>query len=178
MREKISFKRALYLWRNSQTSYQDHLSMEQLYRLSTSNGLKTADSFELDHLSLCSECLDTWEDFSSLTKVDSDPEIEDEAIISYGFLKAASAKMTEPVFVKSSCKKFTLGIFPDMDKSDKGMAVLETLNEPVSYDGRNASVRDARGVIVLKSKIVNGRSASKIEQINSLDLSNWTIVLT
>lgn len=178
MIKKTSFKRALHLWQNSQTPNQDHLSMDQLYKLSTSNGIQTADSCTLDHLSLCSECLDKWEDFSRLTNVDSDPEIEDEAVISYGFLKAASAKMTAPVFVKSRGKKFTLGIFPDMDRSDKGMAVLETLNEPVSYDGLNACVRDARGVIVLKSKIVNGRSASKIEQINTLDLSNWTIVLT
>ncbi len=178
MNKKIKMTQAFEIWKDHSVHNQDHLSMQRLYELSLSDGLRNAHDYEIDHLSLCPLCLDNWEAFCAVTEsFSADDYDEEHTIMSCGFLKAASTGFTEPVYIKSDCKKFMLGIFPDIDNPQKGMAVLETIEEERSCDDMNASVMDARGQIILKNIIKHGRAASKIEHLDALDLSKWTIVL-
>ena len=179
MNKKINTKQAFEIWKEYSAFEQDHLSMQRLYQLSLTDGLKNAKEYEIEHLSLCPHCLDNWEVFCSVTEPLTAVDYEEEhTLISCGFLKAASTGFTEPVYIKSDCKKFMLGIFPEIDSPGNGMAVLETIDERKSYDGMEANIMDAKGQIVLKNIIKHGRAASKIEHLDTLNLSKWTIVLS
>ncbi|MDA3791076.1 MAG: hypothetical protein PF503_21590 [Desulfobacula sp.] len=198
MNKKINTQKAFEIWKTHLVSDQDHLSMQRLYELSLTDGLKHAREYEIEHLSLCPHCLDTWEAFCPGAKLflegdyasddysigeyapddyPVDDYDEEQDILSCGFLKAASTGFSEPLYIKSDCKKFMLGIFPEIDSPGSGMAVLETIDETSSHDGMEASILDARGEIVLKNRIKHGRAASKIDNLDKLDLSKWTLVL-
>lgn len=178
MNKKIKTKQAFEIWKEYSAFEQDHLSMQRLYELSLTDGLKNAEEYEVEHLSLCPQCLDNWEVFCDVTMpFTADDYDEEYSILSCGFLKAASTGFTESIYIKSDCKKFRLGIFPEIDNPANGMAVLETIDENRSYDGMEASIMDAKGKIVLKNIIKHGRAVSKIDNLDTLELSKWTIVL-
>ena len=191
MNKIINTKKAFEIWNNNSVPGQEHISLERLYELSLPNGLRDVPGHEIEHLSLCPDCLDTWEAFCLETEPDSasdsasdfkDDSVADDYdpeqnILSFGFLKAASTGFTESVYMKSDCQKFMLGIFPEIDNPGKGMAVLETIDEKSSHNGMEASILDARGEIVLKNRIKQGRAASKINNLDRLDLSSWTLVV-
>ncbi len=178
MKKEVNMKQAFEIWKEHSVFEQDHLSMQRVYELSLTDGLRNAHEYEIDHLSLCPLCLDNWEAFCAVTaSFTADDYDEEHTIMSCGFLKAAATGFTGPVYIKSDCKKFMIGIFPKIDNPEKGMAVLETIDEERSYDDMKASVMDAKGQIILKNIIKRDRAASKIEYLDSLDLSKWTLVL-
>jgi hypothetical protein len=178
MNTKINTKQAFEIWEKHSFVDRDHLSLERLYEFSLTDGLKNAQEYEIQHLSLCPICLDKWEIFClSAQPFAADDYDKDLPVLSCGFLKAASSGFTEPLYIRSDCKKFMLGIFPEIDNPAKGMAVLETIDEKKSYDDMEATIMDAKGKIVLKNIIKHGRAATKIEILDTLDLSKWTIVL-
>jgi len=171
-------KQAFEIWGKHSFVDQEHLSLERLYEFSLTNGLKNAPEYEIGHLSLCPICLDKWETFClSAQPFAADDYEKDLPVLSCGFLKAASSGFTEPLYIRSDCKKFMLGIFPEIDNPAKGMAVLETIDEKKSYDDMEATIMDTNGKIVLQNIIKHGRTASKVDTLDTLDLSKWTIVL-
>lgn len=176
---KISLKEALAEWDQSVFSTQEHLPVQRLYEMGQTGGFKSAAPFELEHLSLCPACLDHLGLFSMADEAATGLEEEDVyQIIGYGFLKAAAAGLSEPVEAKSSCKNFILSIYPEVDSTSRGMAVLTVARETDRFDGLQASVRDASCTVILKSTIVQGRAAVKIDFLDRLDLSEWTIILS
>lgn len=179
MDRKISLKQALTAWDHSALFSQDHLKARRLYEIARIGGIQSATPLEQAHLSLCPECLEYLWLFSLTDEALADTEDEDEyPVMGYGFLKAAAAEDFEPVETKSSCGYFVLSIFPELDSPDRGMAVLAAAWETDRYNGLQASVRDAKGAVILKSKILQGRAAVKVEDLDRLDLSEWTVILS
>lgn len=184
MNQKIDMGQALETWQKfnlewQEDQQQDHLSVQRLYAFSLDGGLKTAEPYETAHLSLCPVCLDKWESFCIVSEPLTADDYEGEQdIIGHGTLKAASSAFKESIYTQSECRRFMLGIFPEIDRPGSGMAVLEVIDEQDSCENMLASVTDLNGKILLHGRIQEGRSASKIEDLGNVDLSSWTIVLT
>ena len=178
MKHKTAIKPALEIWNNACIVSEEHLVLDRLYQMSRTDGLKNASAWELEHMSLCPVCLDNFELFSIASSLDAAEEEETFELISYGYLKAASSELAEPVSLKSNCGNFILSIFPEINSSTDGMAVIETALETDRFDNHQACVRDAGGNVILRSRIIQGRSAVKIDFIDRLDLSQWTIVIS
>ncbi len=171
---------ALNTWQMwAQASGETHLPPETIYQLSLNKGLKQASEADLNHLSACPGCLDQWE---LLCFLDTETEDDSADIIAFGRLKAAASDETlpgrEPVYLRSGCGRFELGIFPEPGRPGKGMVTLDLTEKTQPLDGALATVKDASGRTILAGKIVHSRTAAKIEDIDSLDLSLWTVVIS
>lgn len=178
MNRQISSKEALKIWAAYSPIPRDHISEEKLYLFSLPNGLQTAGNYDIHHLSLCPRCLGAWKtlcDLSGSSRTHDPGETQGGEILSYGLLQAASSTFTEPVYIKSACKKFRLGIFPEVDNPKKAMIVLETTGDGTSCQGMTASIRDADGFMVMEATIKQGRAASITDHLDTLDLSTWTV---
>lgn len=181
MDKQISSKQALKVWAEYSPIPRDHICEEKLYLFSLPGGLQKADNYDIHHLSLCPRCLSAWEtlcDLRESSRADAPGETEGVEILSYGMLQAASSTFTEPVYIKSTCEKFRLGIFPDNDTPQKAMIVLETTGDGKPFQGMTASIRDAGGFMVMEATIKQGRAASLTDHLDTLDLSTWTIILS
>ena len=71
-----------------------------------------------------------------------------------------------------------LGIFPEVDNPKKGVIVLETVYDEKIYQGMTASVMDAKSNIIMDARIKHGRAAVKADNLDAIDLSTWSIVLS
>jgi hypothetical protein len=100
------------------------------------------------------------------------------SILSFGVLQAASAEFTKPVYIKSACERFMLGIFPETGNLKKAMIVLETVDDEKLYQEMTAQVKDAEGVTILDAKIKHGRAAVKTDNLDTINLSTWSVVLS
>jgi hypothetical protein len=163
----------------------DHIPMEALYRMAGPDGVEKSSHEEVDHLSLCPDCLDKWaswrraiHDVEELERPGADEE-DASTILSYGLREAAaSLGASEPLTMKSSCGRFILGLLPQVDDPDKGLVTLEAAAEgSMSVEGRRFIVRDRNGVVVLDGKLHHGRLARTCERLSALDLSAWTLVV-
>lgn len=180
MNKKISIKEAFSIWKTHSDSDMgsEHLSDRRLYQLALDGGLSKAKEWEVEHLSLCPHCLDKWEAFSVVTSPLPPEDYDAGGIISYGELKAAASGFKEPVSAQSTCRRFMFEILPDMDDPAKGMAVLEIIGDtPEEYEGKLVIIKDACNHTILKNIIRQGRAASRIERLDALDPSQWTIVI-
>ncbi len=175
---------ALTTWQTwKQTSGSDlrdnHLSPETLFQLSRDKGLMQAKETDLNHLAACPDCLDQWE---LLCFLDTETEEKSADIIGFGRLKAAASHETgpgkEPVYLKSGCGRFELGIFPEPGRPGRGMVTLDLIDDAGDMEGAQATVKDAAGRTILAAKIVHSRTAARIEDIYTLDLSLWTVVIS
>ncbi len=181
MARKISLKHAFNTWERHHIEKDSHISLERFYELSLDGGIKQAKPEDIHHLSLCPVCLEVWEAMtSSETSEKADDYDETEEIdMAIGFLEAAATDVATPLYIKSSCSRFMLGIFPEVDNSLKGMVVIETIPEQKKfYEGGMVIVKDANGQNILKARIKNGRAAGKAENLEVFDLSKWTVVFT
>jgi len=181
MSNHISSKTALTIWADYSPLPKDHLSTEKLYQFSFPGGLKTAEKYDIHHLSLCPQCLSTWKTLCELKdtfQADDYDEKKDPIILSFGLLQAAASRFTEPFRIKSECLNFILGIFPEIGNPEKAMIVLETIGDETPYQGKTARVRDANGFLLLEAKIKQGRAAAKTDLPEHLDLSHWSIIVS
>lgn len=185
MNRQISTREALKIWAKHSPSPKNHpeihIREQRLYLFSLENGLQKADKDEIKHLSLCPQCLDTWKtfcDLSTSTMADDYDEKGEGSILSFGVLQAASAEFTKPVYIKSACERFMLGILPETGNLKKAMIVLETVDDEKLYQGMTAQVKDAEGVTILDAKIKHGRAAVKTDNLDTINLSTWSVVLS
>ena len=169
------------MWKQTSgdSRWEDHLAPETLYQLSRDKGLKQASETDLNHLSACPGCLDQWE---LLCFLDTETKDDSSDIIAFGRLKAAASDETgpgrEPVYLQSGCGRFELGIFPEPGRPGKGMVTLDLLGKGQGMEGAQATVKDASGRTILAAKIVHSRTAARVENIDTLDLSLWTVVIS
>jgi hypothetical protein len=181
MNKQINSKEALKIWAEYSPLPKDHISAQKLYQFSLEGGLQKANKYEINHLSLCPQCLNAWKtlcDLSGSTQADDYDEKEGQSILSFGVLQAASSGFAEPVSIKSACGKFVLGVLPEVDNLKKAMIVLETEDDSRTYQGMIANVRDAKSNIIMDAQIKHGRAAVKTDNIDAIDLSTWSIVLS
>ena len=171
--------RTWQMWKQDEAA--PHLTPETLYRLSRPGGLAGAAESDLDHLASCPDCLAGWELLCVLEETPDQPEAGAD-IISFGRLKAAATKATAPgtapVYLESGCGRFKLGIFPEPGSPGRGMVTLDVIGTDIASQGPIATVKDAAGQIILTGKITHGRTAGRIEDMDNLDLSLWTVTLT
>jgi hypothetical protein len=163
----------------------DHIPMEALYRMAGPGGIEKSSHEEVDHLSLCPDCLDKWaswrcaiHDVEELDRPETDEE-DASTILSCGLREAAASfRSSEPLTIRSSCGRFILGLLPQVDDSNKGLVTLEAAAEgSMSVEGRRFIVRDRNGVVVLDGTLHHGRLAKTCERLSELDLSAWTLVM-
>ncbi len=181
MNRQISIREALKTWAKYLPLPKNHISKQKLYMFSLENGLQKADKDEINHLSLCPQCLDAWKtfcDLSTSTRADDYDEKGGGSILSFGTLQAASSGFTKPVYIKSDCERFMLGIFPETGNLKKAMIVLETVDDEKLYQEMTAQVKDAEGITILDAKIKHGRAAVKTDNLDIINLSTWSVVLS
>jgi len=181
MNRQISTREALKVWAKYSPLPKNHIGARRLYQFSLENGLQKADKEEINHLSLCPQCLDAWKTFCDLitsNRADDYDEKDEGSILSFGVLQAASSGFTKPVYIKSDCERFMLGIFPETSNLKKAMIVLETVEDGKPYQGMIAQVKDAEGITILDAKIKHGRAAVKTDNLDIIDLSTWSVVLS
>jgi hypothetical protein len=162
-----------------------HIPMHALYRMAGPGGIEKSSDEEVDHLSLCPECLDKWvswrlaiHDAMELNRPEAGEE-DASMIFSCGLREAAaSLGASEPLTMRSSCGRFILGLLPQVDDPDRGLVTLEAAAEgSMSVEGRRFIVRDRNGFVVLDGKLYHGRLARTCERLSALDLSAWTLVV-
>ncbi|HCY88356.1 MAG TPA: hypothetical protein DHV36_24680 [Desulfobacteraceae bacterium] len=173
---------ALHTWQMwKQEALTPHLTPADIYRLSRPRGLYGASEADLDHLASCPDCLAGWELLCVLDEPSDPPETAAD-IISFGRLKAAATKASAPgkapVYLESGCGRFKLGIFPEPGRPGRGMVTLDVIGSDHKIKDRLATVKDTAGQIILRGKIIHGRTAGRIDGIDTLDLSLWTVTLT
>ena len=162
----------------------DHLSMETLYRMSQPGGIEGSAAEAVTHLSLCPTCLEEWASWRSalaaVEALENDPpeEAAHFGITAYGMREAAAtAKPGEPMNLRSSCGRFILGLLPQLDNPEKGMATLEAVSDGnITIEG-TVTVRDRNGLVVLEGRLQGGRLARTCEKLSGIDLSTWTLVV-
>ncbi len=181
MNKKTDFKTALNLWAEYHPEQGSHIPPGKIWQFAQAGGIQGAAESEIEHLSLCPRCLDTWGVFVSLLEVEAADEYESTAsgvIITYGHLQAAATSDIEAMLLTSACGQFQLGIFPGADDSSSGMATLEIIgNQAGSCEGMSAGVRDAENRMILKGTIRHNRTAFPVKKIHELNLSTWTVVI-
>ncbi len=184
MEKEISIKDALRIWADQGPGKEKHLSEARLFSFSLPNGLNTAKESDLDHLSMCPDCLDTWKAFCDMNDApaaDDYTSADDIALIGTGELKAAASdKMdfSQPKEYKSSCGKFILSIFPEPDTPTHATITLDTTDKESIFDHKTATVRDANGTVIFRQPLRHGRAADMTESLDTLDLSFWTVFLS
>lgn len=146
MENSITSRQLFQAWKKYGGGQADHLSTQRLYQMSLDQGLENAQPWEVEHLSLCPHCIDKWEAFCLISQDGIPQEYEESGLVGWGEVKAASTGLREPVSLPSQCKRFTLGIFPDMEQPDSGMVVLEITSDAFQdYEGKKVIVKDSMG---------------------------------
>ena len=153
-----------------------HLSEEALYQLAEKGGIKKGDRDAVEHLSHCPICMKEWVAWREAIRTVDELDDEEEAVMSYGMLKAAAThKPMEPLSQQSGDERFRLGVLPEIDRPTKGMITLDAVVEAGSFEGRRVFVRDRKGRVLLEGKMHDGRLARLCDDLSQLDLSTWTV---
>ncbi len=157
----------------------DHLSEEDIYRMSQTAGIENADPASVEHLSLCPICMKKWTDWGKALSRMDEAEVEEEpSIAGYGMLKAAAAPgPPEALSLQSACGGFMLGILPEIDNPARGLVTLEaTVEKAERMEGRRLIVRDRAGAVILEGRLYEGELVRRHENLPGIDLSTWTII--
>lgn len=162
-----------------------HIPLPGLYRMAGEGGIDGASDAEVDHLSLCPDCLARWARWrQAICEAEALDGAEAEAadgpaVLTCGFREAAASwGPGEPVTMRSGCGRFILGLLPQVDDPDKGLVTLEAAADgTLSVEGRRFIVRDRNGVVILDGRLRQGRLARTCERLKDLDLSAWTLVM-
>lgn len=157
----------------------DHLGEQELYQLAGKGGLENASEAAVEHLSRCRRCRESWEawlETQAILAADDDAE-EDDRHLAAGFLWAASSSLwREPVSLPSSCGRFELCLYPELDHPSRGMVVLEVREGSMEGEPGYCVVRDGTGAVILQGTPEDGRLAGRVEELSLLDLKTWTVV--
>lgn len=172
-------KNVLGMWLNADTPAinDNHLTDSELYNLASDHGLQHAEVNTLEHLSLCPTCMRAWLEWKETLEILEEQEEEKaDEYFATGLLRAASASLySEPLSLPSSCGRFELTIFPDMEANNQAMVVLEVVESQDMFNGVFAVVRDGSSRVILQGTIEDARCAGRINELNSLDLKTWTV---
>lgn len=163
--------------REQETRDGDHLSDDQLLFISGAEGLKGVSSAIVGHLSTCPRCLKRWaKSCREQRALESAQQASDE-YLAYGDLEAAaSLDIIEPVQVKSSCGKFSLGVFPASGDSTNSLITLEVQSDVATFlEGKMLTVREKSGTIILSGCLRGGRLGGTFSDIGNIDLHVWTL---
>ncbi len=159
---------------------EEHLSPERIYQLAVPGEILAAPKKELNHLSVCASCMSDWAFWSRVHTEDPGDLADDEpSTISGGMLKAAASPgKREALKLKSACGRFLLGVLPEMESLDRGLITLEAIADARGiYNGKTASVRDAKNRNILSGFMENNRIARRCKKFQDIDLSAWTIII-
>ncbi len=181
--DKVLFN-ALRVWQTGDDSRKaalpgDHLSEDELYSLAEPGGLERAPEPVLEHLSFCAVCQNGWVEWLDSLAILNDksdtPGIS--RTIGHGYLKAASASLfAEPVCLTSSCGRFELSVYPELDNPSRGMVTLEVKQGVDELQSCYCVVRDGTSAIILQGFLDDGRLAARVDELAQLDLKTWTVV--
>ena len=170
-------------WHDVQTASpleNEHLRPERIYELAVPGEILSAPAKEINHLSVCASCMSDWA-FWSRVHTEDPGELENDmpVTISGGMLKAAASPgEREALKLKSTCGRFLLGILPEVATPERGLITLEAITDAREiYNGKTASVRDAKNRNILSGVIENNRIARRCEDFQGIDLSSWTLVI-
>ena len=178
-------------WRKTSVGMEDadpaegHLAVETLYLMATAGGMAIAAAADIEHLSLCPQCMQGWADWRRAISEDvaEDFETLDLPLIMTGGMllreAAATAKMVEPVSTNSVCGRLKLSLLPRRDDPSWGMVTLEvSKGHERMFEGRNVTVRDYKKRTLLKGTIQQNRLARRIDRMDDVDLTHWSFICT
>ncbi len=182
MNKEITIKEALDIWAANTEVIDDHLSEARLFELAQPEGLLNAQKQELHHLSLCPDCIGKWKTFCDMVDDEKETVWSDSGkgpvYMGAGLLQAASSRIKQPVFIKSECRQFTVSLFPEIEQPGNAMIVFESSGDNNELEGKTADIKDAQGRTLLCATIRQGRAATKTTELERLDLSRISIVIS
>lgn len=155
----------------------DHISDNQLLILSGVEGLKGVSTAIISHLSTCPKCLNRWvKSCREQRELEAVPQFSDEYLIYGGLEAAASLGTIEPVQMKSSCGKFSLGVLPASGDPANALITLEAQSDTASLlEEKKLTVREKNGTIILTGHLQGGRLVGTFSDIRKINLSVWTL---
>jgi hypothetical protein len=156
-----------------------HLSGETLYSLARAGGVQNAEPAAAEHLSRCARCLRQWADWRKALTALEGPSQEEPPLTACGMLKAAAApERQEPLTLKSDCGRFTIRILPQLGEPERGMIAVEASPEHAAgLEGKEVTLRDRRGRVLLQGRLRQGRVARRAQDLSGIDLGTWTLML-
>ena len=173
----------LKIWQKSafekaEESESVHISDATLCRMAEAAGINSADPDTLEHLSFCPQCMNRWAAWCEAVAAIEEEDAEPAPYITYGSLKAASADEKEPLFLRSSCGKFEIGMNPMVDDPERGLITLDLVSEEDTgaFEGRHIQIRDRNDAIILEGTIHQGRMSQHCDNLSVIDLSRWTLI--
>jgi len=192
MNREHTLEQCLHIWKEGAQAPMEtgagpegHIPSDMLFRMAGPGGIETSSDAEVNHLSLCPDCLEKWSSWRrAMTVLEEIQEIgpDDARAFSpvvYGLRQAAaSLEAKEAVSIRSSCGRFILGVLPQVDNPDKGLVTIEAAADgEMAVEGRHFTVRDRKGRVVLQGRLRHGRLARTCERLMDLDLSAWTLLV-
>jgi hypothetical protein len=155
----------------------DHISDNQLLVLSGVEGLKGVSSAIISHLSTCPRCLGRWVKSSKEQKEHEASQQSSDDYLVYGGLEAAASLDTiEPIQLKSSCGRFSLGVLPGSGDPANSLITLEVQSDTASLlEEKVLTVREKNGTIILSGSLRGGRLGGTFSDIRKVNLSTWTL---
>ncbi|WP_041277697.1 hypothetical protein [Desulfotalea psychrophila] len=180
---KMDLRQGMEIWKEQAQSQADatHLSEEELARAAVHGGLAELDGYLIEHLASCPVCLAKWVAACRDIDMSKDEFAYDTADDWYsgGLLEAAATSGSRlPAVLLSRCGNFNLRIFPD-EKSTGAMVALETRNPSATgrSEGKMVTVQDAEGKIIVEGKIISGRFARMVDNLDGFNLQVWSLMI-
>jgi hypothetical protein len=163
--------------REQETRDGDHLSDDQLLFISGAEGLKGVSSAIVSHLSMCPRCLRRWaKSCREQRALEAAQQSSDDYLVYGGLEAAASLDTIEPVQMKSSCGKFSLGVLPASGDPANSLITLEVQSDAASFlEGKILTVREKSGTIILSGCLRGGRLGGTFSDVRNIDLHVWTL---
>ena len=178
-----NLQQSLTAWKQSgfiNDSSNEHLDDDTLYQLASENSITSGDEQQKQHLSCCPICLEKWANWrKAISVTQSSEQQQQHSTMSYGMLEAAADNNSQqPLNLHSHCGSFNLGLFPDREHPESALVTLKVIGDnSEQLEGQQVTVRDNNGKIILACSIQDGRAARRIDQLSSIDLSQWTVVV-
>ncbi len=171
--KKIGLKEALEIWASTAKADGDHIDQSRLEVLASEGGMASALPHEMEHLSLCPVCMESWnrlvqaassgeEDSTvSLDHIETAPDFS----MDYCMMQAAASPQAHAVEMVSASGDFTVSILPDMEEEESVMVTLQVAPDRLpKYEGKEAVVRDYFGDVLFQRPITGGRAAALLEE--------------
>ena len=123
----------------------------------------------LDHLSECTFC------FQEITKmIDARKEADFFDIA----LPKTAATSIDGVPIPFEGGKGIVVIRPYVEERDKGIITIEIKStSKEQFEGKEVVLRDGKGEVLLKGKVIDGEVSQKVEAIKDIDENDFTMFL-
>lgn len=162
-------------------SSNEHLDDDTLYQLACDNSAIDVDPQQKQHLSCCPICMEKWANWrKAISATQSDQQQQQPLSMSYGFLEAAADNNNnpQPLNLHSHCGGFNLGLYPDRDHPESALVTLKATGSNCDQlEDHQVTVRDKNGSVILEGFFIEGRAARRTDQLSSIDLTQWTVVV-